>query len=170
VDIKEEFWLLEDPSAGDEDQAWDTLSFFVSEDSFLDGLGALFPAHEASALSWRLFVDSTRLPLQDAERLELDLDNFQRNVSAAAPGSQVLTVLNQVLTEYRTKLLLTRVPVYLVLLQVVGIILYYLTMVTNMLVERRAADVALLQERGASMGQVLVLHAMEALLLCGAAF
>jgi len=170
-DPKEEYWLLEDPfRLGDPEQGWHTASFFVSEESFLDGLGGLFPAHEASTLAWRFYVDADRVPSQDATVLQDDLGAFQRGVLTGVPGSQVLTVLDKVLEDYRTKLLLTRIPVYLVLLQVVGIILYYLTMVTNMLVERRAADVALLQERGASMGQVLVLHAMEALLLCGAAF
>ena len=38
------------------------------------------------------------------------------------------------------------------MVQIVGIALYYLVMVSNMLVERQAGEIALLKSRGASTG------------------
>ncbi|HLF09362.1 MAG TPA: FtsX-like permease family protein [Dehalococcoidia bacterium] len=178
LDLNEEFWLNENPflldTPGPRDPeppvTWQTVSFFVPSETILGGVAALFPAHDAHQFSWRFFIEPKKLLSLDTRRFENDLETLRVNTESAAPGRQLLTVLREELSKYHTKLLLTRVPVYLVLLQVVGVILYYLTMVGNMLVERRAADVALLQDRGASIRQILTLNAMEGVLLCGVAF
>ena len=53
----------------------------------------------------------------------------------------------------------------LLLLQVVGIAVYYVLLVASLLAERRAEEIAMLRSRGATVMQLLVMAAMEAVVL-----
>src|SRR5690606_24395729 len=51
------------------------------------------------------------------------------------------------------------------LLQVVGIAIYYVILVSSLLAERRAEEIAMLRSRGASVGQLVAMSAAEAFAL-----
>jgi len=55
------------------------------------------------------------------------------------------------------------------MLQVVGIVLYYLVMVATMLQERQVGEIALLRSRGASIYQIVGMAAIEGFFICGMA-
>lgn len=174
LDPKEAYWMLEDPllapPPGENGPQWRTHLLFVPEESYFGGLVAVLPGHQSSTYSWRFFIERDRITPRMVKQLEEGLKLLERDLVTTIPGANLQTVLREELARYQTKLVFTQVPVYLVLLQVAGIILYYVTMVSNMLVERRARDVAYLKERGASTGQIFTIHLMEGLLICGAAF
>ena len=50
-------------------------------------------------------------------------------------------------------------------LQIVGIVLFYLVLVSTMVVERQSAEVALLKSRGAGMWHIMTISALEGMLL-----
>ncbi len=58
------------------------------------------------------------------------------------------------LDRFRSRISLVNIPVTLVLLQVVGLILFFVGMMSSLLVERQADVIALLRSRGASRRQV----------------
>ena len=51
------------------------------------------------------------------------------------------------MAEYQEKLFFTRLPLFALMLLIVGIALYYLVLVATMLVERQAGEIALLKSR-----------------------
>ncbi len=71
---------------------------------------------------------------------------------------QVNTGLEQLLSDYQRKLDLLALPLYVVMAQALGLILFYIVVVAGLLVERQAAEIATLKSRGASGVQVLGLY------------
>ena len=56
-------------------------------------------------------------------------------------------------------------PLTILLLQITAIALFYVAIVAALLIERQAAEIALLRSRGASMPQVLLLFLIQGLLI-----
>ena len=78
---------------------------------------------------------------------------------------QVNTGLNQLLSGYQHKLDLLALPLYVVMAQVLGLILFYIVVVAGLLVERQAGEIATLKSRGASGLQVLGLYLAQGAVL-----
>ena len=74
-----------------------------------------------------------------------------------------MTDLPEVLETFDEKLFFTRIPLLVLVLQIAGIVLYYLFMVSTMLVERQAGEIALLKSRGATTAQVMQIYVIEGL-------
>ncbi len=79
--------------------------------------------------------------------------------------AQVRTGLDQVLSSYQQKLNLLALPLYVVVAQVLGLILLYIVIVSGLLVERQAGEIATLKSRGASGVQVLGLYLVQGTVL-----
>lgn len=79
--------------------------------------------------------------------------------------AQVRTGLDQVLSSYQQKLNLLALPLYVVVAQVLGLILLYIVIVSGLLVERQAGEIATLKSRGASGVQVLGLYLAQGAVL-----
>ena len=62
-------------------------------------------------------------------------------------------------------MLLARIPLFLILFLVTGILVYYLALVSGLIVKSRSGEIAMLKSRGASTIQVGVLSLAEGLLL-----
>jgi ABC-type lipoprotein release transport system permease subunit len=69
--------------------------------------------------------------------------------------AEVGTGVDQLLNGYQQKLNLLSLPLYVVMAQVLGLILFYIAVVAGLLVERQAGEIATLKSRGASGMQVL---------------
>jgi ABC-type lipoprotein release transport system permease subunit len=92
------------------------------------------------------------------------LDRVTRFASEATnhltpiPGvrqAAVHTGLDQLLSSYQQKLSLLALPLYVVMAQVLGLILFYIVVVAGLLVERQAGEIAAFKSRGASGWQIL---------------
>jgi ABC-type lipoprotein release transport system permease subunit len=79
----------------------------------------------------------------------------------AIQQAQVNTSLDQVLSDYQHRLDLLALPLYVVVAQVMGLILLYVVIVSGLLVERQAGEIATLKSRGASGVQVLGLYVAQ---------
>ena len=56
-------------------------------------------------------------------------------------------------------------PLFALMLLIVGIALYYLVLVMTMLIERQSGEIALLKSRGASSPQILLVYLIEGSIL-----
>ncbi len=73
------------------------------------------------------------------------------------------------LSQFRNAQSFQQVPLLIILLQVVGIVLYYVAVVASMLVEREAEELSVLRSRGASTAQLVGIYLMEGVLIAAAA-
>lgn len=142
---------------------------YVSEKTYLSGVGRLFPKM-LSDYSWSLMVDPSRIDVRNAPLAEFGLERADDQLRSRLHSYLSRTDLDKVLRQFSTKDLFGRIPLLIVMLMVMAIILYYLVMVANVVVDRHLGEIALLRSRGADAAQVLGLYMWEALALSFVAF
>ncbi|MFN8558330.1 MAG: FtsX-like permease family protein [Dehalococcoidia bacterium] len=139
---------------------WPTYLFFTDEATLVEVLGAYLPTMDATYHT-TAFVDVSRINARNAARLQANLEAMTAAFRQDVERTTVETRLTETIANFRQKLFFTRLPLFALMIQVVGIVLYYLVMVATMLVERQAGEIALLKSRGAGAGQIMTVYAVE---------
>jgi ABC-type lipoprotein release transport system permease subunit len=146
---------------------WQTYAFWVPEAVVTDTVAGYLTDMDSTIETYGL-VDIGKINARNARQVEDGTNALNTAMREQVSGATVETRLPEIVSEYRTKLFFTRLPLFALMLQVVGIALYYLVMVATMVVERQAGEIALLRSRGGSSRQVIAIYAIEGLILCGA--
>ncbi|MFN8508250.1 MAG: FtsX-like permease family protein [Dehalococcoidia bacterium] len=161
-----EYWSGRDDRWFIESSGWPTYVFFTDEKTYVEILGRFFPdmdgAYETLAM-----IDATRITGTNARDVEGRIRGLEGALEQKIEFTRLQTRTAAVIENYREKLFFTRLPLFALMLQIVGIVLFYLVMVASMVVERQTGEIALLKSRGASTGQVLTVFAIEAAAICG---
>ncbi|MCL6649997.1 MAG: hypothetical protein K6U89_16890 [Chloroflexi bacterium] len=164
ADPNDRFWAVGAVRLAESARDWIVLPLVVAPERYFGAAERV-----TSDYTWRWPADTTRLTTANAAEVRAAIGRLRASLPAAVPGATLTTALDSILDEYFTKLALTAVPLYLLVLQIVGLVLFYLVLVANVIVDRQAGELALLKSRGASAGQVLVLSLIEGLALCALA-
>ena len=166
-DPQEEFWF----GTGEEGRfivsttSWPTFAFFVDEAAVTGPLVSYLPDIKGSFWTYGL-VDITAINSRNADSIETQVRALVADLRAGVQRTTVNTDLPETIAVFQEKLFFTRLPLFALMVQIVGIVLYYLVMVSNMLVERQVGEIALLRSRGASTRQVMGVYAIEGIGLC----
>lgn len=147
---------------------WDTYAFWTTEDVVTGSVPTYLQDMDLSVETFGL-VDIDAINARNARSVEDSARSLGIGIREAVPNSVVETDLHEIVASYRTKLFFTRLPLFALMLQVVGIAIYYLVMVSTMLIERQHGEIALLRSRGASPHQVIAIYIIEGLAICGLA-
>ncbi len=91
----------------------------------------------------------------------------QVNLYNPVPGSFDLPAL---LSRYRSRLDVVDIPLFIITLMIVGLLLYFVSLIAHLQVDRQADLLAVLRSRGASSSQMLGSMVMQSTLLGIAAF
>ncbi len=162
-DPGERYWFEKDRLFEDT-SGWDTFIFLVEERALVEVLSVYFPDVDAQIQTFA-FVDVTRINSRNAQDIENRLGSLRTELERGILRTQVASQLDPTIKEYRDKLFFTRLPLFALMIQVVGIVLYYLVMVSTMVVDRQTGEIALLKSRGASVFQLMGIYFLESLLL-----
>ncbi len=162
VDAHAPYWLGFDDAFSFLTQRWETYPFFVPEETYFGAVAAYLPTMTSDF--WQLvYLNTGRIDSRNAERVHQSLLGFDRAVVANLLRTTTQTKLPDVLATYDEKLFFTRAPLLVLVLQIAGIVLYYLFMVSTMLIERQQGEIALLKSRGATTLQVMQIYIVEGL-------
>ncbi|TAJ17815.1 MAG: FtsX-like permease family protein [Dehalococcoidia bacterium] len=163
-DPAEAYWktyptAIDEPAGG-----WPSFVFLLPEEAFFGALSARVPTagatyHEAYA------IDFDGLNARNAAGVANAVHGLPEALSAVERDASVRTDLEKVLRGFDDRLFFVRIPLFVLLLQIGGIVAYYLVMVSTMLVERHAPEMAVLRSRGASPTQLLLEFGVEGFLL-----
>ncbi|HEU5440410.1 MAG TPA: ABC transporter permease [Ktedonobacterales bacterium] len=111
-------------------------------------------------LDWTYTVDVARVTINNfddlsnrAHRVQVDVSNAV-NGGGGPYGAYIYGGVTNTLDSYRTRVLLAQIPVVLLLLQVLGLVLLFVSVMVNLLVERQVEAIAVLRSRGASRGVI----------------
>ena len=168
VDLHEPFWDGAPDAIDAAPGSWETYAFFVPEATLFGAIGERLPGIQGDLVdTYR--VDTDALDAREAEAIAEAIDGATRVLQEAEPRLRVTSDLPELLRTFDAKLFFTRIPLLIFLLQIVGIVAYYLVMVSTMLVERQAGEIALQRSRGASTSQLLAQYGVEAFILAGVA-
>ena len=141
---------------------WNTIPFFISEETFFGAIGGYLPAMSSNYWTF-LYLDTSKIDARNSEAVRGSLQTFNREMNNKLSRTTLQTALPRLLETFDEKLFFTRIPLLVLVLQIAGIVLYYLFMVSTMLVERQSGEIALLKSRGATTPQVMQIYVIEGL-------
>ena len=168
VDPDSRYWGLVEERLDQRERSWETLRFWIPEETFFGGFKATVPTVAADYIS--LYeLDPEVLNSRNALPIADGLNGLQPQITTTDGRTSFSTGLPQLLRTYDEKLFFTRIPLLVLLLQIGAIVAYYLVMVSTMLVERQAAEIATMRSRGATTLQLLGIYGVEGTILAALA-
>jgi hypothetical protein len=169
TDANDPYWvgapvLFSEPYVTDTQGA--VVPVVLPQESFYQALPLLLTG-VPSQFRFTSFADISRLNSANIDRTRETLAALRARIeeSGAIPDLAMAGPLES----FKTRADFNQVPLLILLLQVVGIAVYYVLLVSSLLAERRAEETAVLRSRGATVGQVVALAAGEAAVLAVAA-
>ena len=168
VDLSDEYWYRRGKLLTYHDQDWTLVPLFTSEETIRQLVGRRYPGIYTSS-AWFLQVDRLGVRAKRVDHLQQALRTVRRDVANQLPNGSTSTGLLRIMEDYEEQLLLARIPLFLMVFLVTGILAYYLTITAGMVIRARSAEIAMLKSRGATTGQIGILTLVEGLLLAGPA-
>ncbi|MGD2148701.1 MAG: hypothetical protein PVH41_18560, partial [Anaerolineae bacterium] len=141
----------------------------VPVDSFFPTVSSLFPGGSLD-LAWHVLLKHYAFSAADIEPIRARLRGLATDLDALDPPVALETAVPDILSRFQVQLESIRVPIYILLAEVMLLVLYYVTMVAALLMGQVEREFAILRSRGASAWQIAVIQAIEALIILTAAF
>lgn len=163
-DLSEPYWAGQTDIFLFPSGRWQTYPFFVTPETFLETVAGYLPTMSSDYLNV-VYVSTGKIDARNADSVREAVLAFDRTLQSNIVRATTTTELPRVLETYDQKLLFTRIPLLVLVIQIASIVLYYLFMVSTMLVERQSGEIALLKSRGATTAQVMQIYAIEGLVV-----
>lgn len=138
------------------------LPAFADESALLDTFAAALPGYR-SATAWHTFADPERLTRANFERAREDLRALYREFEPL--GGFAFSPLGSTLDEFGRNVRYQQTPLTVLLLEIACIALFYVGLISSIVVERQADEITLLRSRGASTLQIASIYLLEGLSL-----
>ena len=164
TDPGDEFWRDTGRDFSFQDERWTMVPLFTTSDALLNQVVPLYPPSLLD-MSWIFHLDRGKIRADDVDGLQRLARFVERDVSTNLANSSVYTRLYRVLDEYEDRILPARIPLFLILILVTAILMYYLGLVSGLVVKSRSTELAMLKSRGATTQQLGLLALVESLLL-----
>ena len=148
-----------------DDMAW-SVPVVMPEETFFNALPKLLPGFPSEFRLYGL-IDASRLDSANLDRARDSLARLREQIKSVGAIADLSTDIP--LRSFQNRASFNQVVVALLLIQVVGIAVYYVILVSTLLAERRAEEIAMLRSRGATVSQLVAMSAAEAFLLALAA-
>jgi len=171
-DAAEPFWHqvnLAPVSRGAPPMQGNIYTGLVSNANFISVFSHLFTQPQFSSLSleetvnysWYYRLDSSRISINDLNALITGINDVQVNISnnydlnQAPYTEQTKTILpSNILQQFSARVPIANVPVNSLLLLVLALVLFFVSMMADLLVDRQSETISILRSRGASRGQI----------------
>ncbi|GBD11344.1 hypothetical protein HRbin23_01007 [bacterium HR23] len=164
LDPSEEFWHNPRDKFSQTGENWTTVPLWIHPSALLEEVSQRWHGIFTDFL-WYLYLDREGLKPAQVAPLKATLLGAIGAIQHQRANGSVDTRLDRVLERYQNRVVVARIPLFLLVFLVVGIILYYLSLVGGLLARARAGEVAILRSRGASRGQVLLIAFLEGVVL-----
>lgn len=164
IDYTERYWGVRRDHFLVPTEKTDAFAFFAPRETLLDAMAGYMPELRAR-LEVYAQVDRAAFTADEAGvaavRFRAAFESIAKEIDRARVETEVVHTLNN----YETKEFFSSIPLLVLTLQIVGIVLFYLVLVSTMVVERQSSEVALLKSRGAGLGHIMSISTLEGLLL-----
>ena len=164
VDPDDEFWYRVKKDFSVKNDRWTIVPLFTSEEAIMNRVLGEYPTLYTD-VTWFYYLDREGLRAGDVGDLRETILRAENNIRFNLKNSSFSIRLDNLLTDFDEQLLLARVPLFLVVFLITGILLYYLALVAGLIVRSRSSEIAILKSRGATTAQVGILGLGEGLLL-----
>ncbi len=144
-------------------------SAIVPPDAFFSAVASLFPEDDV-ALSWHVLLRHQAFFTADIEPLQTQLAALRTGLDAFQPRVALYTRVPDILAGFQKQLETIRVPLYILVAEVMLVALYHVTVVSALSIRQVEREFAILRSRGSSGWQIARIQLVEALLIVAAAF
>ncbi len=138
------------------------VQMLADEATLMDGFGKLRPAYRGT-VSWLIAAEPERLNRTNFERAREDLTQLYKEFEPFQ--AYAISPLRDAFLRFDRTADYQQTPLLVLLLEITGIALFYVGLVSAIVVERQAAEIGLLRGRGATVLQILTLYATQGLML-----
>ena len=142
-------------------------SFFVNEGVFFKLLQD--PSSLVHEYSWYYVFDHTPLRISQVWDLRVGLETINTRAPFIMPDTRLEVTPDKFLAQYDEKSFYLRLLLYALSLPILGMVLYYLMISSNLVVDRQRNEIAVLKSRGASTWQIIGIYLIEGLIIAGVA-
>ena len=164
VDPEDEFWYGANRAFSFDNDEWKTTPMFTTEDALLTVLGREYP-DLYSQVTWFFYLDRHGVRTADLDGIKAAIRGAEHGMRSGLSNGSASTRLATVIEDYDEQLLLARVPLFLMVFLVNGILMYYLALAAGLLLKTRAVEISMLKSRGSTTPQLGLLSAFEGMLL-----
>ena len=145
-----------------------TLPVVIDEQTLIATLGTAF-LEMGTLHQWTYPVRNSRIRASNASSTLIQTNSLRGTLGTQIRGFRLETGLADLLSGYDTRLRFIQVPLAVILLLVEAMVLYAVTFLATMVMERQRADAALVRSRGAHTSHVFYLYAAQGTLISGTA-
>ena len=164
VDPADDYWYASGRTFSFHNDQWTIVPLFTSEKAILERVYRVYPRLYTD-VSWHYYLDRQSVKAGDVDDLLNTLRVIRYDVRTNLNNSTNRIRLDRVLEDYKEQLLLARIPLFLILFLVIGILTYYLALIGGLVVKSRSAEIAMLKSRGATTPHIGLMALVEGLLL-----
>ncbi|MBN1137040.1 MAG: hypothetical protein JXM73_10660, partial [Anaerolineae bacterium] len=133
----------------------------VAEELFSPAVSTLFPQDDVS-LAWHTLLDPATFSAADAAPFQAQLAELQAWLDTLGRGITLDTGVPDILARFEMQLESIRVPLYILIAEVMLLALYFVTMVAALSMRQVEREFAILRSRGMSGRQLVRIQLVEA--------
>ena len=164
VDPNDEFWYGISSSFSHTEDQTPIVPLFTTEDAILEYVGRRYPGSYAD-VKWSFYMNRRAIRAGDVGPIQDTIQQVENDVRHNLQNASTTIKLGDVLSAYQEQILLARIPLYLMISLTTGILIYYLALVSGLVVKSRSAETSILKSRGITTPQMGLLALVEGLLL-----
>jgi ABC-type lipoprotein release transport system permease subunit len=144
-------------------------SAIVPEDAFLPIVASLFPGDDVG-LAWHTLLNHNTLSVAGIESFQAQLAGLKADLATLQPSVTLQTSVPDILARFQAQLEPIRIPLYILIAEVMLLALYFVTMVAALSMRQVEREFAILRSRGTSGWQIVRIQLTEALIIGAVAF
>ena len=164
VNPDDKFWYGVDDDFSLKNDRWTIVPMFTSEEAVINRVIGQYPTLYTD-VTWFYYLARENLRANDVRDLRTTLLRVENGIKFELKNSSSSIRLDTLLSDFDEQLILARVPLFLVVFLITGILLYYLALVAGLIVRSRSSEIAMLKSRGATTTQIGIIGLGEGLLL-----
>ena len=144
-------------------------SAIVPQDAFFPAVSSLFPGGEVD-LAWHVLLQHDAFSIADVEPFQAQISELDARLHTLQPPVTLGTGVPDILARFQAQLESIRVPLYILIAEVMLLALYFVTMVAALSMRQVEREFAILRSRGTSAWQIARVQLIEALIIGAVAF
>ncbi len=156
------YWFGEFSPLTDQGQSGQ-YSVIMPGSAFFSVVARLFPEDE-SGLAWHVLLNHN-IPVADIEPFRAQLVALEAKLGALQPRVTLNTGVLDTLASFEKQLESIRVPLYILIAEIILLGLYFVTMVTALSMHQKEREFAILRSRGAVGWQIVRIQLVEVLII-----
>ena len=120
---------------------------------------------EVYAAVWYIILDGERVRTDDVPNLLARINYANTRVGSLLPNTVLDISPTQALENYRWTTFVMTIILYVFAIPILGLVLYFITLISGLVVERQRGEIAILKSRGTGDFQVIGIYALEGLII-----